>query len=63
MQEFKEAEENGSNITNPELIYNLRGDIQSLKNKEEAIWKLRSRNDWLKEGDSNTRFFHCRATQ
>ena len=39
MQELKEAEENGSYITNPELIYNLRGNIQSLKNKEEAMWK------------------------
>ena len=39
LQELKEAEENGNYITNLELIYNLRGDIQSLKNKEEAMWK------------------------
>ena len=63
MQDLKQAEENGRYITNPELIYKLKGDIQSLKNKEEAMWKQRSHNDWLKEGDSNTRFFHCRATQ
>nr|POF25721.1 hypothetical protein CFP56_35479 [Quercus suber] len=45
MQELKEAKENGSYITNLELIYKLRGDIQSLKNKEEAMWKQRSCND------------------
>ena len=31
--------------------------------KEERMWRQRARITYIKEGDRNTRFFHCRATQ
>ena len=58
LKELKWAEEDGCYVSNPRKIYQLRDEIQKLKYREESMWKQRSRNAWLKEGDSNTRYFH-----
>lgn len=41
----------------------LKKELHSLLAKEERLWRQRSRTEWLKVGDRNTRYIHCRATQ
>ena len=44
-------------------LIQLKKEINLLMDKEERMWRKRSRTLYLKDGDRNTRFFHCRATQ
>jgi hypothetical protein len=40
----------------------IEKEMNCLLEREEIYWKQRSRIEWLKEGDKNTKFFHKKST-
>uniref|UniRef100_A0A2N9GM00 RNase H type-1 domain-containing protein n=1 Tax=Fagus sylvatica TaxID=28930 RepID=A0A2N9GM00_FAGSY len=61
-KQLEEEEAAAPAAQNALTIKNLCQELYNLHVKEEKMWKQRSRNQWLQNGDRNTRFFHCQAT-
>ena len=55
----KEAMRTGRNFR----IQELKKEICDLEDKENRLWFQRSKALWAANGDKNSKFFHCRATQ
>lgn len=45
------------------VIAKLRVELEHLYMDEELFWRQRCKNQWAREGDKNTRFFHAKATK
>ena len=44
-------------------VKSLSEEIENLMKLEECMWSQRAKSDWLKYGDQNTKYFHCRSSE
>ena len=44
-------------------VKSLSEEIENLMKLEECMWSQRAKSDWLKYGDQNTKYLHCRSSE
>ena len=51
-----------SSIETNQVLRSTRSKLNSWLDKEDAMWRQRSRLNWFQAGDRNTSFFHAKAS-
>lgn len=61
LEKLKEFRFKGMQYNSGEEIKIVKRQIHNILVDEKIYWKQRSRADWLKEGDKNTKIFPCKS--
>ncbi|XP_025617102.1 uncharacterized protein [Arachis hypogaea] len=59
---IQRATDYGKNLFLERLEKHLNKKLEEILDREEMMWLQKSRENWLIEGDRNTRYFHTRTT-
>lgn len=62
MEELKTIRQHHIQYEDGDRIKRIEKQLDAILMDEEIYWKERSRADWLKEGDRNTKYFHAKAS-
>lgn len=62
MEQLEKAWQKPSQVVDRKETRKLETQVNNMLIEEEMYWKQRSKTDWLREGDKNTKFFHSKAS-
>lgn len=62
-KELEQAELLSMSGGNHFTVEQLNEEIQKLVNMEGCMWKQWAKSNWLRDGDQNTKYFHCESTE